>query len=454
LTSLSPDNPLVYDSISIFLSCYDQAVMFGWKRELLARGLYWSGATFFLGQLPERSSLLALNYHRIGNPDDDLFDPGVFAATGEQLSEQISYLKRHVSLVTLEEALAFVDGAIHEQTRRCRVLMTFDDGYLDNYEVAFPILRSHGVQGVFFLVTSLVGSCYVPWWDHIAYLMKTALQRRFRLGYPADLIVDVDGNGMTKSLWDVLNLYKRPENTDPVRFIRELREEAKGNDPPSTQRRFLNWDEAREMIGGGMAIGSHTHSHHVLSQLEPEQQRQELAQSRALLREKLGIEADALAYPVGGRASFSEETQQIAREVGYRAAFSFHGGINLPEMTRSYDVKRVGVDNQSRPRFRVRELLALIRPPGVVVMAAHSKGTQCVYQTEARSQNPFLRGEVFLGRVNPGRTVAGLEMVIDNSLQGCWIEPLSASTLRCSAVVNPEFAACNGQRHPGLRDGM
>lgn len=328
--------------------------MFGGKRELLARGLFWSGATFVLGQLPERDVLLVLNYHRIGNPDDDPFDPGVFSATGDQLSEQISYLKRHVSVVNLDEALAFVDGGVDDKTRRCRVLITFDDGYLDNYEIAFPILRSNGVQGVFFLATSMVGSCCVPWWDHIAYLMKTARRRRFNLRYPADLVVDVDENGMTKSLRDVLSLYKRPRNTDPARFIREFSEEARGEDLPGTLRRFLNWDEAREMIGGGMAIGSHTHSHHVLSQLEPERQRDELAQSRALLREQLSIEADALAYPVGNTTSFSDQTQQIARETGYRAAFSFHGGTNLPGVARRYDIKRVNVSDQSWPRFRVQ----------------------------------------------------------------------------------------------------
>ena len=122
------------------------------KRELLAHALFWSGATFLIGQLPERDLLLVLNYHRIGNRNDDPFDPAVFSATCDQFSEQISYVKRNLSLVTLEEALAFVDGTIKERTSRCRVLLTFDDGYLDNYEVAFPILRSHGVQGVFFLL--------------------------------------------------------------------------------------------------------------------------------------------------------------------------------------------------------------------------------------------------------------------------------------------------------------
>jgi peptidoglycan/xylan/chitin deacetylase (PgdA/CDA1 family) len=339
--------------------CYNRPVMigrlsFGGKRELLARGLFWSGATFLLEYLQERDMLLVLNYHRIGNPANDLFAPGVFSATGDQLSDQISHLKRHVSLVTLEEALAFAEGTIKDKSRRCRVLITFDDGYLDNYEVAFPILRSHGMQGVFFLVTSMVGSCSVPWWDHIAYLMKTARQRRFCLRYPGDLHVNLDDNGLTRGLRDVLKLYKAPTNTDPARFIRELKEEAKANTLPGTLRRFLNWDEAREMINGGMVIGSHTHSHTVLSQLGPDEQRQELAKSRSILREQLGIETAVLAYPVGNTTSFSDQTQQLARETGYRAAFSFYGGTNPRGTARSYDIERVGIDGQSWPRFRTQ----------------------------------------------------------------------------------------------------
>jgi peptidoglycan/xylan/chitin deacetylase (PgdA/CDA1 family) len=325
----------------------------GGKRELLARGLYWSGISFLLSQLPARDSLLVLNYHRIGDSDDDLFDPGVFSATADQFNDQISYLKSHDLLVTLDEALAFIEGTRKEKNRS-RVLITFDDGYLDNYKTAYPILRSHGVQGVFFLTTSMVGTNQIPWWDHIAYLVKTAHRRRFLLHYPAQLMVNLDKGGLVESLRAILGLYKQPGNSDPARFIQELKEETRGDEPPTTLRRFLNWDEAREMSGGGMAMGSHTNSHTVLSQLEPERQREELSKSRAILKEQLGVEADVLAYPVGGRTSFTEQTQTLAHEAGYRAAFSFYGGTNLPGNTSRYDVRRIGIADLSRIRFRVQ----------------------------------------------------------------------------------------------------
>jgi peptidoglycan/xylan/chitin deacetylase (PgdA/CDA1 family) len=330
------------------------AVVHG-KRELLARGLFWSGALSVLSQLPPRDSLLVLTYHRIGDPDADLFDPGVFSATGDEFNEQISYLKRNGSLVTLEEALAFVDGTNKDKTHRCRVLITFDDGYLDNYRIAFPILKSHGAQGVFFICSGLVGSGYVPWWDHIAYLVKAGGRRQFSLRFPADLDVDIDKNGLNKSLRRILDLFEMKENKDPERFIRELAEVTGGKSLPVASQRFLNWDEAREMIAGGMAIGAHTHSHVRLSLLVEEEQRRELTQSRAILSEQLGMDINVLAYPFGSISAFSSQSQQIAQEVGYRAAFSYYGEMaNQQGSIARFNVKRVPVAGQSQARFRAQ----------------------------------------------------------------------------------------------------
>jgi hypothetical protein len=76
------------------------------KREMLACGLLRSGFHFMLSQIPVRDSLMVLDYHRVGDAEADAFDPGVFSTTGEQFDEEISYLKRNYTLVTLEEALA------------------------------------------------------------------------------------------------------------------------------------------------------------------------------------------------------------------------------------------------------------------------------------------------------------------------------------------------------------
>lgn len=324
------------------------------KRELLAQWLVRSGSLFTLSQIPARDSLMVLVYHRIGQAESDDYDPGVFSATGEQFDEEISYLKRKYTPVTLEEALAPAESRSNGKTRRSRVLITFDDGYRDNYDIAFPILRSHGVQGVFFLCTKLVGSSTVPWWDRVASLMRTARQRRFTLRYPREFPVDMERTGLRKNLRAVLKEYKSPENTDQERFIRELKEASQGEEKPAASRRFLSWDEAGEMIRGGMEIGSHTVSHSVLSQLTPERQFEELSNSRAILKSQLGIEAAAVAYPVGSAKSFSALTQKLAQEAGYRAAFSYYGGRNQPGTLEAYNIKRIQVSLHNIARFRVQ----------------------------------------------------------------------------------------------------
>ena len=299
----------------------------GGKRELLAGCMRRSGVAFLLERLPRRDLLLVINHHRIGN-DGGKFGPSGFTASAEELDEQVAWLKRRLPVVGLDEAIDSVAPGGRKGPRGCRVLITFDDGYRDNYETAFPILRSHGVPGAFFLVTGFTGGGQVPWWDRIAYLLHTAGKRQFTLRYPEPLEIDMDRDGGPRSLRRILDSYKRPANADGVRFLCELEEVSQGKLPPASDRLFLNWDEAREMLRAGMGIGSHTHTHPVLSQLPPAAQRAELARSRQIVENELAIRCDTLAYPVGNRDSYTGETCAIARETGYRAAFSFHGGAN------------------------------------------------------------------------------------------------------------------------------
>ena len=325
------------------------------KRELLARGLYRSGAVSVLASLPPRDSLMVLTYHRVGDAGSDPWDPCVISAAPDEFDSQISYLKRICSLVTLEEALAFIDGVDKSKSRRCRVLLTFDDGYLDNYQLAYPVLRSHGVQGLFFLCSNLVGSAFIPWWDNVAYLVKSGVRRQFSLRYPKNLDVNIDLNGLNESLRRINDLFKTSESTDPARFLTEIKEAVGGHEPPAGDRRYLSWDEAREMLAGGMAFGAHTQNHPMLSKLSPQDQFTEISQSRAAIANQLGVNIETMAYPFGIRAAFTPETERLAEQAGYRAAFSYYGNeTNRKGAIERYNVKRVPVGSQSSIRLRVQ----------------------------------------------------------------------------------------------------
>jgi len=326
------------------------------KKDLLALWAGRLGLTRLLSILPKRDILLGVNYHRIGYADCTPYDPGVFSTTPEGFDDQIGYLRRLVRMVTLEEAVAVAHGKL--KLHGPAAFITFDDGYRDNYQYAFPILQSHSVQGVFFLATSFVGATKPPWWDQIAFLVKNCRQPRLQLSYPRPLEFSVDQEALPTSIREVLRVYKEP-GVESERFIRSL-EEACGTARPGqdAERCFLDWTEAAEMSRDGMAIGSHTHSHEILSKLTPDGQAEEVLRSRRILEERLTTTVDTLAYPVGQRGSFSDETTGILRAAGYRAAFSFYGGFNRPGSIDPYNILRVGADGQSRTRFEWQSSVA------------------------------------------------------------------------------------------------
>ena len=197
-----------------------------------------------------------------------------------------------------------------------------------------------------------MGTPILPWWDIIAYQVRRASTPLLRLRrYNAAF--ELSGTRQD-ALMRVLRLCKT-EGVVLAEFLAEITE-ATAVQPPgeSAERCFLNWEEARQMQEGGMHFGSHTHRHEILSKLPEEDQAEELRTSRRILEQNLGRCCDVLAYPVGHRKSFSGATVRALRGAGYRAAFSFYGGVNPPGGCDPYNLLRHGIDSQSMDRIRLQ----------------------------------------------------------------------------------------------------
>ena len=161
-----------------------------------------------------------LTYHRVGNPLECEYDRGVFSATAEQFDEQIGYFKKSFVVSTLAEAqwMAAAPGRI----RGIRVLITFDDGYVDNYEVAFPILRAHGVEATFFLTTGFVGTDRIPYWDQIAYLVRNSSRDSVVLNRGELRRIVLTGRPRELAIVEALQLFLLHGSDEPSRFVDEL----------------------------------------------------------------------------------------------------------------------------------------------------------------------------------------------------------------------------------------
>ncbi len=311
------------------------------KREFLARSFRTLGILNFLEQVARMRprSLLILTYHRIATPGveaNPYYDP-VVSATPEAFEKQMELLASRYHLVQLND-LDDLQSASVQRSGKPFVLITFDDGYRDNFEVALPILCRHGVPATFFVPTRYVEAPRLPWWDHVAYIIKRTQVPRFAVQRTTDdpdpLTVqlgecpsDVE---RTRAITSIINQFLAGAINDEARFLAQLDEQAQVALDSSLLGRelFMGWGELNELIGAGMSVGSHGHNHLELGQLDDMMQRQELHDSKRLIEASLAREVTAIAYPYGWPGTFTARTVELAREAGYRWGFSSLEGVN------------------------------------------------------------------------------------------------------------------------------
>jgi peptidoglycan/xylan/chitin deacetylase (PgdA/CDA1 family) len=286
-----------------------------------------------------RDRVVVLNYHRIRPDDPDFQTPfldEVYGPTASQFDEQMSWLKRHTRLLNEAEMIECL------QARRgpgeMSVLVTFDDGQCDNYTLAYPILKAHRVPAIFFVASGLIESRRLGWWDQLAYIIKRTAKRQ--------IVFDGETFEMRQNRLDAisrLGLIVIERMSDPDRTpVEELAGLCEVELPDRRQQdaELMTWEQLREVRHHDIAVGSHTHTHLVLSRISPQRQREELMLSRAMIGERLGCAVRSIAYPNGLRQDFSQETQRLARELGYEIAFSHYSGYNRWPTMNPFDVRR------------------------------------------------------------------------------------------------------------------
>lgn len=287
-----------------------------------------------------RTGLYCFNYHRIGDPEACAYDREVFSCTARHFEEHVTLLKDRFELVNLERLRFHLNRGTPPD--RPLALITFDDGYIDNYLYAFPVLRKLKATAFFFLPTSFIGTDRIPWWDEVAWVLRRARRQRVRLSTFSEALSLAPAD-VEKTICRVLRLVKKNRLIPFERQIEELRQ-ACGNDTPCPQEAlFLNWDQARAMHAAGMDIGSHTHSHCVLSLLSGPEQQKELEVSKDILDSQLRTTVTSVAYPEGNKWAYTDETFQVARRLGYEMGFNYMGQTNPFPPVNRFEIDRLAV---------------------------------------------------------------------------------------------------------------
>jgi len=206
-----------------------------------------------------RNSAVVVAFHHIQDEADS--DP---LSIGVGMFERYCrFFQQHFRVVALPDLVTRLER--RERLQR-ELVITFDDGYLDNYENAAPILERYSLPATFFVVTEWMGSSVVPWWDH--------------------------DRGVTP--------------------------------------KWMTWEHVRSLHRRGFDIGGHTVSHADLGAVSGPEAVREILGSRAELASRLSSPVPSFAYPYGGRHNVTELNRTLIRDAGFRCCCAGYGGHNVP----------------------------------------------------------------------------------------------------------------------------
>ena len=293
---------------------------------------------------PFGHGVLVMNYHRIGNATESEFDRGVFSTTEEQFDLQMDFLKRNFEVISPSDL-----PVARRQGKGRYVIVTFDDGYRDNYEKAFPILKRHGLKATFFIPTGFMDRRELSWWDTIAWMIRFSDVRQIPAGRWFDAPMALAGEARELAIRQALKKYKELPGHQTADFIHDLAEATGHTSLPTHlgDDLWMTWNNIRELRLGGMTIGGHTVNHPLLGRLSSSEQIAEIRGCHARLTEMLGVAPKSFSYPVGKQDTFTTVTRAILLSTGFEYAFSFYGGYqNLIDIDL-LDIKRVNVGKRT-----------------------------------------------------------------------------------------------------------
>ncbi len=301
-----------------------------------------------------------LAYHRVLPRWDDSHagDLELISATTDDFRWQMQFVKKHFDVIGLHDLIRNLDGESPLPPRP--IMVTFDDGFQDNFREALPVIEDLGLSATFFVSTGLVGKREPFWFDWVCQAVletKADVIEEKVLGLRIDIPSNSDQRrSVAGQILQRLKGIPNQERRDALgRLVEALAIPMKvkhQNDQPMT------WQQLQRIVDAGSFVESHAHEHAVLSSLEPTEIRKEIGTSVGLLKSKLKRPCVALSYPVGGSNSINESVLQSAADMGIRLGFTYISGVNNRSLARPLLLRRTHVERYiGRAEFATRMTL-------------------------------------------------------------------------------------------------
>ena len=290
--------------------------------------------------------ILVLTYHNISEP---YTFRGSSYVSPDAFRQQMSYLRKRYKVVGLETIRKIIDNG--QYPTEDFVAITFDDGCLDNYTNALPILKEFNIPATIFVATGLISGEKAPWWIRFDYCIKMIGNKKL-----STQTLNILPNSVRFFFRSFIGRYLikafAPEIASKIESMPEkkrdlvLNEISKeiGFDFANLNRSMCTWEDLRALSDAGIEIGAHTHNHVTLGYEIEETAEREIRTSVELIRHYLGKQNKYFAYPGGFIGSFNKKTRKLLAQNNIELGFTYvRGEINPND--DPLELKRIGVSN-------------------------------------------------------------------------------------------------------------
>jgi len=320
-------------------------------RNVIAYSLYLTGILNLLLRIRLSKKAVVLMYHRVLNEYEikNTYSHQGIVVSKDSFDRQINYVSKHFHVVTLNEFVSHIENKVPFPDGTC--LITFDDGWRDNFTNAFPILQKYQVPAVIFLTANYIGSEESFWQGTISRLLFE-LHRQCTIDeHKATDALTLQYQGLKKliscrksELKETISNLVAAQKHRPIQETERLIERltkflASASETPENERPFLTWDDIRAMASDGIRFGSHGNNHRILINVEVKETLEEIRGSKERLEIALKEPVEAFSYPNG---DYDEQVVSQVSDSGYKLAFGTNPAYISVEADR-YQLGRINI---------------------------------------------------------------------------------------------------------------
>ncbi len=284
--------------------------------------------------------VVIINYHRFVKDLNNVIDADpAYTHHIDDFKKELGFLKKYFDIVSLDQAVETL------KQRQCfvkpTVAITVDDGFADNYELLFPVIRQENVPITIFLIDGFIGTNQKAWFDQLASIIKNTNHTALKVQTPVARTYSL--NSLTekrKAYLDLSTMMKDMSEKDRKDTLDHVKGhlDRQGDDRPV----MLSWEQVKTMSEQGVAFGSHTCTHPILTSVPVNDAKSEILQSKKSIEQKLGMAVKHFAFPNGRPRDFNDELRQYCQEIGFKSISSCEKGCNFRALD-VWSLKRIHV---------------------------------------------------------------------------------------------------------------